>query len=82
MIIIYTFKLTEKEKDVKIDEKERVDANIFERIINKQKSKIEELEKQINYLINDLNQKNESISFNKILYTREQLFAPNFLSSD
>ena len=93
IIIIYPSKITKKEEDWENDEEEGVDVEkiekdvkslqkISENIISKQKYKIEELEKQINFLINELKQKSENNPFNKTLYTRERLFALNFLSSD
>ena len=93
IIIIYPSKITKKEEGWENDEEEGVDVEKIEKdvkslqkksenIISKQKYKIEELEKQINFLINELKQKSENNPFNKTLYTREQLFALNFLSSD
>ena len=69
---------------------------LYESIIKEQKSKLEkkiiekellqktikEKEEEIINLKNELQQKKENNSFNKTFYTREQMIALNFLSTD
>ena len=68
----------------------------YESIIEEQKSKLEKImfekellqktikekEEEINNIKNEIQQKQENNSFNKTFYTRDQMIALNFLSSD
>ena len=77
-----------KESEIKIKK--------YESIIKEQKSKIEKIiiekellqknikekEEEINNLKNEIQQKHENNSFNKTFYTRDQMIALNFISTD